>query len=107
MTIKQIPETKSIIKYLLPRLEPEEYTHAVDFSMWALCSYSEVFRFTQFFKQTPDIAHRLSTYPSKATVSECTSVCHDHYDNLLSCVLLNYRGLCARTPPDSCRTQIP
>jgi hypothetical protein len=58
--------------------------------MGAFCSYKEVFRFTQVFKGTPAICHESSPYPSKGKVLKCTTVCHDHNDKLLSCVLLHY-----------------
>jgi hypothetical protein len=72
----------------------EDYEHLVDFTLGALCSCKEGFRFTQFFKGTPAIYHEPSPYLSKGTLLECTTVCHNHNNNLLSCVLLHYSFEC-------------
>jgi hypothetical protein len=57
MTIKLILETTNSIKFLLSRLMAEDYKHLEDLTVEALCSYKEVFRFTQFFKGTPAICY--------------------------------------------------
>jgi hypothetical protein len=49
----------------------EDYEHLVDFTLGALCSYKEVFRFTHFFKRSLAVCHEPSPYPSKGRVLEC------------------------------------
>jgi hypothetical protein len=51
MIIKQIVEITDSIKFLLFRMMAEDYTHPLDFTLGALCSYKEVFIFTQCLKE--------------------------------------------------------